>query len=52
MKLKDYLQEKFPSLELIPSIYYQWDIGIHFTLGENIYQLKDNGELNLQRFHL
>lgn len=44
------MQEKFPSLELIPSIYYQWDIGIHFTLGENIYQLKDNGELNLERF--
>ncbi|MCH1624853.1 DUF3885 domain-containing protein [Ferdinandcohnia quinoae] len=52
MKIIDYLKEKFPSLELVPSIYYQWDIGIHFSLGGDIYQFKENDELNLERFQL
>lgn len=52
MKIKDYLIAKFPNLELVPRIYYQWNIGIHFSLGGNIYQLKENDELNLERFRL
>lgn len=52
MNVNDYLLEKFPSLQLVSSIYHQWEIGIHFTLGENIYQFKENGELNLDRFQL
>lgn len=50
MKIVDYLNEKFPTVVLVPSVYYQWDIGIHFSLGEGIYQFKENGELNLEMF--
>lgn len=50
MKIADYLSEKFPTVALVPSVYYQWDIGIHFSLGEGIYQFKENDELNLERF--
>ena len=52
MNIMDYLRGKFPTVELIPSIYYQWDIGIHFSLGGEIYQFKDNDDLNLDRFRL
>lgn len=48
----DYLNGRFPTVELVPSIYYQWDIGIHFSLGGEIYQFKENDELNLERFRL
>lgn len=50
MNMDKYLNENFPSVNLVPSIYYQWDIGIHFSLGEEIYQFKENGKLNLERF--
>ncbi|MGO0713511.1 DUF3885 domain-containing protein [Bacillus subtilis] len=50
MNLMGYMEERFPRLELIPSIYNQWSIGIHFYLRGNIYQLKENEELNLKRF--
>ena len=50
MKIVDYLNEKFPTVVLVPSVYYQWDIGIHFSLGEGIYQFKENGKLNLDMF--
>ncbi|KIL74389.1 DUF3885 domain-containing protein [Bacillus badius] len=52
MNITEYLHEKFPSVELVPSIYYQWDIGIHFSLGGEIYQFKENDGLNLERFQL
>ncbi|GKU80958.1 DUF3885 domain-containing protein [Niallia sp. NCCP-28] len=52
MNIEDYLKERFSTLELVPSIYYQWDIGIHFSLGGEIYQLKENDDLNLERFRL
>lgn len=50
MKIVEYLNEKFPTVELVSSVYYQWDIGIHFSLGEGIYQFNENGGLNLERF--
>lgn len=52
MHLNDYLQGRFRTLALVPSIYHQWDIGIHFTLGENIYPLKENGDMNLEGFQV
>ncbi|MCM3725086.1 DUF3885 domain-containing protein [Neobacillus cucumis] len=52
MNIKDYLNERFSTLELVPSIYYQWDIGIHFSLAGEIYQFKKNDGLNLERFRL
>lgn len=35
---------------LAPSLYHQWDIGIHFELGSGMYQFKDDGSLNLEMF--
>lgn len=52
MNIVNYLKGKFPTVELVPSIYYQWDIGIHFSLGGEIYQFKEKDELNLERFRL
>ncbi len=52
MKLRNYLNRNFPKVDLVPSIYYQWNIGIHFSLGEEIYQFKEKGELNLERFRI
>ncbi|MEB2298705.1 DUF3885 domain-containing protein [Lysinibacillus xylanilyticus] len=48
--LSQYLHNAFPGLTLAPSLYYQWDIGIHFELGAGIYQLKNDGSLNLEMF--
>lgn len=48
----NYLNRMYPTVELVPSIYDQWDIGIHFSLGGETYQFKENGELNLERFEL
>ncbi|TDU12471.1 DUF3885 domain-containing protein [Bacillus subtilis] len=52
MNLIGYMEERFQNLEFIPSIYNQWGTGIHFCLGKNIYQLKENEELNLKRFQV
>ena len=37
MDLDEYLNTFFPGLILKPSLYHQWDIGLHFELGEDIY---------------
>ncbi|MCU7741522.1 DUF3885 domain-containing protein [Priestia megaterium] len=51
MELKEYLNINFPGLVLRPSLYYQWDIGIHFELGNEIYQFTSEKSLiNLNRF--
>jgi hypothetical protein len=52
VKISEYLSSNFQKVELVPSIYYQWDIGIHFSLGRNIYQFKEDGTLNLDLFEL
>ncbi|MCJ7983434.1 DUF3885 domain-containing protein [Priestia megaterium] len=51
MELKEYLNINFLSLILKPSLYYQWDIGIHFELGNEIYQFtSEKDQINLNRF--
>lgn len=50
MKASIYLQDHFPGLKLMPSLYQQWDIGIHFTLAEEIYQFDEQKQLNMDRF--
>ncbi|CRK84753.1 DUF3885 domain-containing protein [Neobacillus massiliamazoniensis] len=52
MNVMNYLNERFPTLKLVPSIYYQWDIGIHLSLAREIYQFTENDELNLKLFRL
>jgi Domain of unknown function (DUF3885) len=50
-ELREYLNTTFPGLHLMPSLYHQWEIGLHFELGEGIYQLTDDGRLNHDRFN-
>ena len=50
--INHYLDSTFPGLELAHSIFNQWDIGIHFELGKGMYQLNDDGSLNMDMFHL
>lgn len=52
MNIMDYLKGRLPTVELIPTNYYQWDIGIHFSLGGEMYQFKNNDDLNLDYFQL
>jgi len=40
MELKEYINSTFPGLVLKPSLYYQWNISIHFDLAKGVYQLK------------
>ena len=50
--LTNYLTSTFLGLQLKPSLYHQWDKGIHFELGEGVYQLQDGSDkLNLDRFN-
>lgn len=51
MNIKAYLNKNFPKVNLVPTIYHQWDMSIHFSLGEGIYQFKENDQLNLERFN-
>lgn len=50
MDLQTYLEKTFPGLVLKPSVYNQWKTGLHFELGQGIYQFTENDELNLQMF--
>lgn len=52
MELREYLNTTFPGLILKPSLYIQWNIGIHFEFAKGIYQFKENGKLNLDMFDL
>ncbi|OAH57661.1 hypothetical protein AWH48_01180 [Domibacillus aminovorans] len=52
MNLQEYLHTTFPGLILKPSLYLQWETGIHFELAKEMYQFKDNGKLNLKMFDL
>lgn len=51
MNIEAYLIKNFPTVDQMPSIYYQWDMGNHFSLGEEIYQFKEKDTLNLERFN-
>lgn len=51
MNIKAYLNKNFPKVNLVPTIYHQWNMSIHFSLGEGIYQFKENDQLNLERFN-
>jgi len=48
--LNRYLTSTFPGLTLAPSLYQQWNIGIHFELGAGMYQFKEDGRLNIEMF--
>lgn len=50
MDVTSYMKIHFPSVQLKPSLTEQWGIGIHFSLGNEIYQLEANHRLNQHRF--
>ncbi|WP_088034996.1 DUF3885 domain-containing protein [Evansella clarkii] len=50
MNLSEYLNKVFPGLSLKPSLYNQWKIGIHFELGQGLYQFNEDDRLNHEMF--
>ncbi len=48
--VEQYLNKTFPGLTLTPSLFQQWDIGIHVEFGTGFYQWKNNVRLNLAMF--
>ena len=52
MKLGEYINAAFPGLVLKPSLYHQWNIGIHFELAKGLYQFKSETDvLNSEYFN-
>jgi len=51
MKIMELLDEHYKGLLLTPDIYHSLDLGIHIELGEDTYQINDDGKLNMNRFH-
>lgn len=50
MKITKLMDEYYKGLLLTPDIYHSLDLGIHIELGEDIYQINDDGKLNMKRF--
>lgn len=46
LELKDYLHKTFPGLSLKPSLYVQWDTGVHIEFAKGLYQLNIDDKLN------
>ncbi|AUM65724.1 hypothetical protein C0R09_15030 [Brevibacillus laterosporus] len=51
MELKKFMEEHYHNLKLMPDFYHLWGLGIHVELGDHIYQLDRNGQLNMDRFY-
>ena len=51
MQITKLMDEHYKGLLLTPRIYHSLDLGIHIELGEDIYQINDDGKLNMKRFH-
>ncbi|MBN6888208.1 uncharacterized protein DUF3885 [Cytobacillus horneckiae] len=51
MELQEYINTTFPGLVLKPSLYYQSNISIHFDLARDLYQFKNETELNPDYFN-
>ncbi|CAG9623339.1 DUF3885 domain-containing protein [Sutcliffiella rhizosphaerae] len=46
-ELKEFMNTTFPGLVIKPSLFNQWNSGIHFEFGKGLYQLKEESdELN------
>ncbi|GLV66497.1 hypothetical protein Bmyc01_51660 [Bacillus mycoides] len=51
MKLKEYMNQTFPGVTLVPSIYFQWENHLHFDFGKDKYQFKeDSNTYNMEYF--
>lgn len=51
MQLKEYMNQTFPGVTLVPYIYSQWENHLHFDFGKNKYQFKEGtDEYNMDYF--
>ncbi len=46
MNVQTFLETHFPTVKLTSSLTEQWNEGIHFSLGQGMYQFNDEGELD------
>lgn len=51
MELKEFMKKHYNDLSLTPDFYHQWKVGIHVELGNDIYQMDDNEQINMKRFN-
>ncbi|WHY31541.1 DUF3885 domain-containing protein [Bacillus wiedmannii] len=51
MRLKEYTNETFPGVTLVPHIYFQWENHLHFHFGKGKHQnVEGTEDLNMQYF--
>ncbi|WP_142331320.1 DUF3885 domain-containing protein [Bacillus toyonensis] len=51
MQLKEYMNQTFPGVTLVPSIYSQWENHLHFNFGKDKYQIvEETDDLNMEYF--
>ncbi|MEK5048536.1 hypothetical protein COL41_28465 [Bacillus mycoides] len=51
MQLKEYMDQTFPGVTLVPYIYSQWEKHLHFDFGKDKYQFKEDGNTyNMEYF--
>ena len=51
MQLKEYMNQIFPGVTLVPSIYSQWENHLHFDFGKDKYQIVEGtDDLNMEYF--
>ncbi|WP_242214708.1 DUF3885 domain-containing protein [Bacillus cereus group sp. BfR-BA-01383] len=52
MQLKEYMNQTFPGVTLLPYIYSQWENHLHFDFGKGKYQFKEGtDEYNMDYFY-
>lgn len=51
MKIIKFMAKYYKGLALTPDVFHSLDFGIHVELGEDYYQINDDGKLNMKRFH-
>ncbi|QWH17786.1 DUF3885 domain-containing protein [Bacillus mycoides] len=51
MQLKEYMNQTFPGVMLVPYIYFQWENHLHFDFGKDKYQnVEGTDDLNMEYF--
>lgn len=51
MQFEEFMNDNYKGLSLTPDFYHRCEYGIHVELGNDIYQLNDDGKLNMERFY-
>ncbi|MFE6138547.1 DUF3885 domain-containing protein [Bacillus sp. NPDC057893] len=51
MQFKEYMNQTFPGVTLVPYIYFQWETHLHFDFGKDKYQnVEGTDDLNMEYF--